>query len=672
VTTRSIIDIEVRDQAFKDFAQLFAKYQKQVENVPKGWDKVGAAIKAANTPFDKVAAGVKSTVDLLKNAHTAQEKFRLSAQLTGKAFGSMATGAGKLAKNIKAVTLDLLKWGTLTGVFSGLLGAGSLFGMDRLARAASTSRREAQGLGISPGEHEAAKVNYQKLVDVDSMLSKINEAKLDVTKRSAFSAAGLQPDEWENKNAADILKTLIPQMKKRFDEVGGTQQGAQAAGLTQFTDMDTLLRLKAVTREEIDATGQRYEADKKLLAVSDEIQRKWQDLGIQLQRSGSQIENSFIKGLAPLAPHIERLSAAVASAVDVFLASPKIGEWIEEVGAGLEKFAKYLTSDDLGHDIKGFLDAVDVFAGSLWGVAKTIGKVFNFGNEQGLRASQYRQLEQIDKVDHNLAKTLERVLKNPSAANKFSAMSLSTPSADLAQAMKDATPEMRALAQQLQNSTKPGEAATHQDEKGGSTDFEKALQNLQQRTPALGNKPAPTPTAGDKFSALEKQYNLPRGLLASVEKQESGGNPNARSPVGAEGAFQFMPAAWKRYGAGGDIHNEMDSAQAAAKYYHDLLDKFQGDLPKALAGYNWGEGNVDRKGLNAAPEETRNYVASIVADMNRRNAAPQAGSTSASYGSTPAPMPQRQQAPAPIQVNITKAAGADVNVQVNALSGVPG
>ena len=677
MTTRSIIDIEVRDQAFKDFSALFAKYQTQLGKLPGSWDKVDAAIKQTTNPFKQIHAILSGTVEQLNAARTAQEKLRLSAQASGKVFGVMATSTGKLARNIKSTTLDLLRWGSLTAVFSGLLGAGGLFGLNRLAAAAGNSRREAQGLGVTPGEREAAKINYQKLVDVDSMLTKINEAKWDVTKRSAFAAAGLQTGDWENRNAADILKTLVPQLKTRFDQIGGTKQGADATGLTQFVDMETLTRLKNVTREEIDAAGKRYDADVRLLSISDRAQRAWQDFSMQLQRAGAQIENSFLKGLAPLTPHLEKLSAAVAHAVDVFLASPKIGKWIDTVGVGLQKFAKYLTSDDFTEDVKSFFDALDELGRAIYGVARTIGKVFNAGNERGLKASQYRELEQLDKLDHKLAQTLEHALKNPdaTAANKFSMWSLSHPQADLTAALGKASPEAQRLARGIQNETQTLRADVPLEQRVKpminlpSVRADKSAlrgEAARQMDEAIRN----AATTVNKFADLEKQFALPPGLLASVEKQESRGNANARSPAGAEGPFQFMPAAWKQYGAGGDIHSERDSARAAARFYRDLLDKYQGDLKKALAGYNWGAGNVDKHGVSEAPAETRKYIASILADMGYRQSA-SGGSTSTSTPNVAPQVAARAPVSPPIQINISKAAGADVNVQVLALSSGP-
>lgn len=123
-----------------------------------------------------------------------------------------------------------------------------------------------------------------------------------------------------------------------------------------------------------------------------------------------------------------------------------------------------------------------------------------------------------------------------------------------------------------------------------------------------------------QLKELEKQYGLPSGLLSSVMTAESGGNPNAQSPKGALGLFQFMPETAKQYGI-----NPLDPQQAAmgaAKMYGDLLTKYEGDLPSALAGYNWGQGNVDRKGLDAAPKETQGYIEKVMSAIGNTLVSP--------------------------------------------------
>ncbi|HEE4819500.1 TPA: lytic transglycosylase domain-containing protein [Klebsiella pneumoniae] len=119
-----------------------------------------------------------------------------------------------------------------------------------------------------------------------------------------------------------------------------------------------------------------------------------------------------------------------------------------------------------------------------------------------------------------------------------------------------------------------------------------------------------------EFGALEGKYGLPAGLLSSVAATESGGDPFAESKAGAKGLFQFMPGTAKDMGLKGrDIYDPHKSAEAAAKYLRWLMDATGGDLEKALASYNWGLGNVQKKGMDNLPSETRNYVPKVMAGM---------------------------------------------------------
>lgn len=107
-------------------------------------------------------------------------------------------------------------------------------------------------------------------------------------------------------------------------------------------------------------------------------------------------------------------------------------------------------------------------------------------------------------------------------------------------------------------------------------------------------------------------------LLAKVAKAESDFNPNAKnSKSGASGMFQFMPATARGYGI--DPFNVTQAADAAGKMLSGLIAKYKGDKAKALAGYNWGGGNVDKaikkygdNWLSYAPTETKNYIKKIL------------------------------------------------------------
>lgn len=144
--------------------------------------------------------------------------------------------------------------------------------------------------------------------------------------------------------------------------------------------------------------------------------------------------------------------------------------------------------------------------------------------------------------------------------------------------------------------------------------------DARSRLAAGEERNAPPASAGgqkgsDLFSRLESQYGLPSGLLDSVWATESSrGTGKMVSPAGAKGHFQFMDATAKQYG----VTNPFDlgqSATGAAKMYSDLLKSTGGDLPKALAAYNWGIGNVQRQGLERAPAETQGYIKKVMAGM---------------------------------------------------------
>lgn len=112
------------------------------------------------------------------------------------------------------------------------------------------------------------------------------------------------------------------------------------------------------------------------------------------------------------------------------------------------------------------------------------------------------------------------------------------------------------------------------------------------------------------YSELEKRYGLPAGLLSAISMQESRGNPNATSYVGAKGEFQFMPATARRFGIAGQERNTAVASEAAAKYLSQHLRMF-GDLDKAIAAYNAGEGNVQKYGGIPPFKETKGYVKGV-------------------------------------------------------------
>jgi soluble lytic murein transglycosylase-like protein len=124
--------------------------------------------------------------------------------------------------------------------------------------------------------------------------------------------------------------------------------------------------------------------------------------------------------------------------------------------------------------------------------------------------------------------------------------------------------------------------------------------------------PPEMPTSGDEkldriiYDVGQRQGIDPR-FIHAVIWQESKYDPAAHSHAGAQGLMQLMPATAKRFGCD-DPNDPQANIEAGTKYLSWLLKRFSGNVELALAGYNAGEGAVDK--YNGIPpyNETRNYV----------------------------------------------------------------
>ncbi|MBF0177641.1 MAG: lytic transglycosylase domain-containing protein [Magnetococcales bacterium] len=131
-----------------------------------------------------------------------------------------------------------------------------------------------------------------------------------------------------------------------------------------------------------------------------------------------------------------------------------------------------------------------------------------------------------------------------------------------------------------------------------------------------------TPAQSTPYDALisraAQQNGLDPKLLRAVVQTESGFNPKAVSQAGAQGLMQLMPETAKELGVTNSFNPEQN-VMAGARYLKQLLDRYQGNKSAALAAYNWGMGNVDRRS-EPLPQETRNYISRINRLMSTHNA----------------------------------------------------
>ena len=109
---------------------------------------------------------------------------------------------------------------------------------------------------------------------------------------------------------------------------------------------------------------------------------------------------------------------------------------------------------------------------------------------------------------------------------------------------------------------------------------------------------------------MEKEYNMPNGILQNIAYHESRYNPNAVSHAGAIGIMQIHPRWHKTVNA----YDPYASIKYGAKYLQTLYNRF-GDWKLALAAWNWGQGNLAKHTIRKAPLETRNFIRNVMSGV---------------------------------------------------------
>ena len=123
--------------------------------------------------------------------------------------------------------------------------------------------------------------------------------------------------------------------------------------------------------------------------------------------------------------------------------------------------------------------------------------------------------------------------------------------------------------------------------------------------PALPARPF-----GEIIDAMWALHAVDAALVSAMIQLESSYRPDARSPKGAMGLMQLMPATAAQY-AVSDPYDPSANIEAGTRHLRSLLDRY--DVDSALAAYNAGEGSVRKFGGVPPYPETRNYVTKIQA-----------------------------------------------------------
>lgn len=585
MATKSIIDIDVNDEKFKKFFELFEQYDSKVKDMPEHWKKlneatsggaaaIGAAVSILLEPLNRSADAALEISHNLSKASKAQEQFRKATHESENGLKKMGKQARDVAHTIFGLGKFVLKAGAVgTGLF-----AGGVFGLDRLAQSAVGNQRTALGMGLTTGQLRAFNTDLGRYID-PSILSSVARQQSDYAGRVWLArATGLSTSQVESMNAGAISAQLAIKAHNWWQstpESARTTQNLQATGFLQAgLSLEDIKRLGNTPLAQLQQAQGQYARDASALNISRANTNALYDFARKLTLAGQKLETAFTNKLAALGPSLGNFITSLEKDAEILLGEILTPSNLKKLASGIDSLTNYLGKVDfqrIGKDIESFGSTVASIAGY-------IAKLFNL-TPATTTAAGYDPNNQknflLDQSDYG--KNPENFVAQSDPGSLFGG--------------------------------KPGPFAKH-IYMGPAYGFFKA------------NAKA--------LAQYERDAGLPKHFLQAEIMAESGGNPNAVSKKGAKGLLQLMDATAKQYG----VKNPFDPQQnivGGTLFYRDMFREFKHSLPtdqlrQAIAAGNWGVGNVQKDVATYhqdwekhIPAETENHIRKVLRNLDRLN-----------------------------------------------------
>jgi hypothetical protein len=362
---RPILDVVVDSEgAFSEFKRKFDEYEAAVKSMPKHWQQSSTEITAQKTQFEKAVANLEKAGNSAGMLAKAAGDAGKIADVAAATWAGMATSGKLFSGNIVHATQSLMHW----SVFSGILGAGGLFGINRMAASVAGQRTSAAGLGISYGEQASFLTNFGRLGNAEGILQGFSEAETDVSKKYALRHyLGHTESGDPAKDFAEGLsrfKGLVDKTPTQLLETTLHSLGYDKLGI----GTETARIIKGTSRGEIGEISSGYHTDlASRLGLPPDVAKKWVDFTTKIEKAGEDINTVLWKRTGNLTKPLEHLSESFINLTGNLLkeGSP-ISGWIKGVGHGLHEFADTLGSGaaqkkaaDLGRDVADIVKLFD-------------------------------------------------------------------------------------------------------------------------------------------------------------------------------------------------------------------------------------------------------------------------------------------------------------------------
>ncbi|EHY0364299.1 transglycosylase SLT domain-containing protein [Salmonella enterica] len=627
-------------QASAALAKTGSDADKAARETEAAGERTGKALKKTGAEADKAASGMeqagKRTGDAIVKTGKKAEKTAKGMEQAGKRASKFFSGIRTQILALAGVTLTL---GGLKSLVTGFAGD-----LNQLSIASDAFGMKAKHLD---GWRRAAQANAVNPEEITGAFSRINDAKAAFNSNKSFdpalqelfnvaARAGVGID-LAHESTEDIMRKLaviFPRLTKSEQTAYGSALGFSYAG-QQFLGSGHALKDVDDFTSRSQVSDDKIRKARKLREALAELDQVWSNIGMTIGTALMPYALEFSHWLEKLGDWMQQHPEEVNKFITGFLDKVEsVASWVNkatgEMG-GWQNVIIALIGLKVASWVLGLAKALNGPGGLLFAITALYPVV------DGLMTSIVGRKNKDWLDSHGFFWASDGTFfSNKKEMEEYQAK------LDAGEKPDDTTQALSPTAWQQGMLDTQASLATGSGSASGVSWLQGMRATQEKLGNAMQNRPRPT-KAGEallgwlqpKLAQLEEKYNLPPGLLRSVAITESGGEQYAVSRAGAMGLFQFMPQTAKEFGLrGNDAFDPEKSADAAARKLGGLMRFFHGDLAKALAAYNWGEGNVQRKGLSAAPEETRNYVPRVLANL------PQPGAAMSVQSRHPAPVSQ--------------------------------
>lgn len=370
---KPVIQVEVDDERFRAFREIFDHYRQDVDEMPEAWKKANTVMNAG---LAAIAEQTHAFNHNLQTAITAQHQFAKATNVSAHGMKTMA----KYAKETYEHIFNMGKFVLKAGAWGGGLLAGATFGLDKLANSVLTPGFGARGVNTDSGLYRAFQLDYARLAPA-GMLSATWAAQQDPSKYPYLAAAaGLSINAVQRMNPVALDKQMMLAAHDYFQSNRNNpnafmpempqMQGFSAAGLS----LEDVTRLGNTSRQELQLRGQMMAADAQSLRYSQKTQDAMWTFQRQLQLAGSTIVTALATDLTPVVKALTPTFKALGEDANLLINDALAPKNIKLVQDAIGSFTKYLDSGQAKADITAFVSGVEAMATTIVAAVRLIDK----------------------------------------------------------------------------------------------------------------------------------------------------------------------------------------------------------------------------------------------------------------------------------------------------------